>query len=145
MITPVPEPPVRLGGTAPRASAVPDGGYAGVQGYCPMGCGRTLFLGAGGHVTCRRYGCPNPVAVDDILAWPEHEHIVTFTEEDFTILHPLRERLNHALVNCELHRFCRMGSGPPVAPGTYRARGDGAGSWAWEAAPESAQNHPADN
>lgn len=35
-----------------------------VQGYCPMGCGRTLFLGEGGHVTCSWAMCPNPSAVE---------------------------------------------------------------------------------
>jgi hypothetical protein len=137
MITPASEPPVSLGGkAAPR--------FGHVRGYCPMGCGQTLFLGEGGHVTCSRLNCPNPVAVDDILGWPEHEHIVTFTAGDFTILHPLRERLNHDLVNCLLHARCRHLDGPPVAPGTYRARGSG-DSWTWEAVSESAQDHPSDH
>lgn len=33
---------------------------AKVQGYCPMGCGRTLFLGEGGYVTCSYVECPQP-------------------------------------------------------------------------------------
>ncbi|SFD13463.1 DUF6085 family protein [Streptomyces aidingensis] len=38
-----------------------------VQGRCPA-CGKpSLFLGAGGHVTCRRLDCPNPSAADDLL------------------------------------------------------------------------------
>jgi hypothetical protein len=38
-----------------------------VAGECPMGCGRTLFLGDGGHVTCSLIGCPAPGAVDELL------------------------------------------------------------------------------
>jgi len=41
--------------------------YPGVKGRCPMGCGETLFLGAGGHVTCSFIDCPDPAAVDDWL------------------------------------------------------------------------------
>jgi hypothetical protein len=41
--------------------------FPDVQGRCPA-CGwTTLFLGAGGHVTCARLDCPNPCAADDQL------------------------------------------------------------------------------
>lgn len=39
-----------------------------VAGYCPMGCGHTLFVGSGGHITCSWAHCPNPSAVDELLA-----------------------------------------------------------------------------
>lgn len=39
-----------------------------VAGVCPNGCGRTLFLGSGGHVTCSWIDCPNPAAPDELLA-----------------------------------------------------------------------------
>ena len=38
-----------------------------VVGRCPMGCGATLFLGSGGHVTCSWEHCPDPGAADDLL------------------------------------------------------------------------------
>jgi hypothetical protein len=38
-----------------------------VAGECPMGCGKTLFLGDGGHVTCSLIGCKNPTAADQWL------------------------------------------------------------------------------
>lgn len=38
-----------------------------VAGRCPMGCGETLFLGLGGHVTCSLIGCPDPCAADRLL------------------------------------------------------------------------------
>lgn len=39
-----------------------------VAGSCPKGCGATLFLGAGGHVTCAFRGCPDPAAASALLA-----------------------------------------------------------------------------
>lgn len=104
-----------------------------VQGYCPMGCGQTLFLAAGGHITCAYIPCPNPTAVDDILAGPEHEHVITFGD-DFSILHPLRERLAGELLHCELQEYCSVAAWPPVRPGRYRARGSGS-QWTWEELP----------
>lgn len=41
-----------------------------VVGFCPMGCGKTLFLGAGGHITCSFNLCPDPAAVDKMLSNP---------------------------------------------------------------------------
>ena len=40
-----------------------------VQGYCPSCGGESLFLALGGHVTCSRLDCPNPVRVSDWLAF----------------------------------------------------------------------------
>lgn len=75
-----------------------------VQGYCPMGCGKTLFLGDGGYVTCSLLGCPNPSAVSDLLETRETEHVVRLWADDFTIQHPLRERVAGELFDCDVHR-----------------------------------------
>lgn len=48
--------------TAPAAAAHPL-----VQGRCPACNGSSLFLGAGGYVTCSRLDCPNPTLADDML------------------------------------------------------------------------------
>jgi hypothetical protein len=107
-----------------------------IAGYCPMGCGETLFLADGGHITCSYLHCPEPTAVDQLLDDRETEHIVEFGETTFTVRHPLRERLGDALMACRLHQTVAAGSGgPPIAPGRYRARaGNGAGfqAWSWE-------------
>ncbi|MEV1295803.1 DUF6085 family protein [Pseudonocardia sp. NPDC049635] len=102
-----------------------------VTGYCPMGCGRTLFLAAGGRVTCRHVDCPAPCAVDDLLDDRETEHVVEFADTVFTVRHPLRERLGDQLMACELHQYIADLPGPPVVPGRYRARADG-DRWSWE-------------
>lgn len=91
-----------------------------IAGYCPMGCGQTLFLADGGHVTCSYVTCPNPTGVDDLLHNREVEHVVNFTGSGFTIKHPLRERLSDELLNCELHETLSSYDGPPVKPGRYR-------------------------
>jgi hypothetical protein len=113
-----------------------------VQGCCPMGCGETLALAAGGCVTCMSPRCPRPDAVTVLLADSEAEHIVVFGAADFTVRHPLRERLDDALMDCDLHHDIAAMSGPPVRPGTYRARWadydaakPGYGRWTWEAIP----------
>lgn len=93
-----------------------------VQGFCPMGCGETLFLGSGGYVTCSWIDCPNPTAVSDILANQETEHIVLIGAGDFSLQHPLRERLNGELFNCALHEYLESLTGPPRARGRYRVR-----------------------
>lgn len=93
-----------------------------VRGYCPMGCGTTLFVGEGGHVTCSWRGCPDPGAVDKILAERETEHIIHFADDGFDVQHPLRERIAGELFTCTLHQDLRELGGPPVPPGRYRAR-----------------------
>lgn len=92
-----------------------------VNGYCPFGCGETLNLALSGDIMCLNARCPDYQAVEKILADPEHEHIVTFNESDFTIKHPLKERLNDELLRCQLHARIASWDGPPVVLGTFRA------------------------
>jgi uncharacterized protein DUF6085 len=111
-----------------------------VQGFCPVGCGETLFLAADSRVMCSGPDCPRPSAVTDLLADTESEHIVVFGAAEFTVRHPLRERLDDALMDCDLHSDIAAMPGPPVKPGRYRARWTdyhaetpGYGQWTWEA------------
>lgn len=105
--------------------------YQRVAGYCPMGCGQTLFLGDEDAVTCSYLECPRRTAVDELLADRETEHVVEFRPGDFIVRHPLRERLDDDLMTCELHAHIAGLAGPPVQPGRYRADGGDRG-WAWE-------------
>jgi len=95
---------------------------AKVAGRCPMGCGETLFLGAGGYVTCSLDVCPRPDAATDILADGEAHHIVKIETKAFAVQHPLRERLDGELFDCSLHGWLTALSGPPKVLGTYRVR-----------------------
>ncbi|MFF0597886.1 DUF6085 family protein [Streptomyces antibioticus] len=104
-----------------------------VTGYCPMGCGETLQRAPDGTVACTDTTCPRPHAITAILLERETEHIVQFDPDGFTIRHPLRERLDDALMHCELHRFCVSRSGPPAeGPGRYRAIHLGPRDWAFQ-------------
>jgi hypothetical protein len=89
-----------------------------IKGYCPMGCGQTLFIGKGGYITCSFIHCPDPSYVSDLLEDRQTEHIVKFTEDGFTVQHPLRERKND-LMSCDLHVRLMQLDGAPVKPGTY--------------------------
>ena len=71
----------------------------------------------------------------DLLNDPETEHIVSFTKTGFTVKHPLRERLNDALLSCALHRYVSELPGPPTMPGVYRASQDSLGDWHFEEQP----------
>ena len=105
-----------------------------VAGYCPA-CGKqSLRLMAEGHVTCCRLECPHPDAASQILHDPETEHIVWLSEDEFTIRHPLRDRLADELLSCQLHKYLAAGAGPPFAVGKYRVSGT-AGSRRWEGLP----------
>lgn len=55
--------------------------HVSVGGYCPMGCGQTLV----------------------VLADPEVEHVVRLDETEFSLQHPLRERLQGRLLDCGMH------------------------------------------
>lgn len=103
-----------------------------VYGFCPMGCGETLFL-SDGRVGCLSPQCPRDTAVDEILTDPETGHLAKIRSRDFSLVHPLRERLGQELLRCELNQYLTELGGPPVKPGTYRVTQSTApGTWAWE-------------
>lgn len=130
-----PQPRCRKGGThvIPFDNA-PARSLAGlsatkIAGFCPMGCGETLFRAEGGYVTCSWYACPCPGAVDQILGGRESEHIVHIEDERFHVQHPLRERLNGELFECDLHRWLSALEGPPRKPGRYRVSNRAGHGW----------------
>lgn len=97
-----------------------------VRGFCPMGCGETLFVGEDGCVTCADIDCPASGAVTTLLEDFETEHIVLFDEDGFSIQHPPRERLNGELFDCALHSRLRAQDEMPVEEeGLYRVIDDG--------------------
>lgn len=91
-----------------------------------MGCGETLFVGEGGLITCSLVGCPAPDAVSTILEDHQTEHIARFSEDAFVLQHPLRERLDGALFDCQIHRRIADEPAMPVEePGIYRVVASG--------------------
>lgn len=109
-----------------------------LDGYCPMGCGATLFVDAGGFVTCSYVHCPRPDAVAELLRDWETEHVAELREDEFTLRHPLRERLDDGLFACKLHARIAALDGPPRTPGRYRVVVDAAGRWHWTLLPTTA-------
>lgn len=93
-----------------------------VFGYCPMGCGQTLKLLSNGFIVCETPDCPRAGAATEILADPETEHIVELNLSDFTLRHPLQERLDDKLMNCRLHMYIANMSGSEYPPGRYRVQ-----------------------
>lgn len=96
-----------------------------IDGYCPMGCGRTLFrVPDSDKIVCRYERCPFPDVVSVILSDRETEHVVTFEATDrghaFTVRHPLRERLDSELITCSVEGYLRSLTGPPKPSGRYR-------------------------
>lgn len=115
-----------------------------VNGHCPMGCGYTeptldtaLALTISGAVVCLAPDCPNPRAVDQILADPETEHVVQIEQFNYSMQHPLCERINRTLLEgCELGGYLSDLAGPPVDPGRYRVVKSAAeDTWAWTLLP----------
>jgi hypothetical protein len=95
--------------------------YPQIQGHCPACGGTSLFVAEGGYITCSRIDCAEPDAVASILDDSEIAHVVEFREADFTIRHPLIERVDDRLMQCQLHADLVDLAGPPVQVGRYRA------------------------
>lgn len=90
-----------------------------VRGYCPMGCGETLILD-GARIKCSDFACSNPEAVHLILDNSETEHVVRIDEDDFSVKHPLRERIEDDLFECTVFRKIALMDHPYQEPGIYR-------------------------
>jgi hypothetical protein len=105
-----------------------------VVGYCPMGCGPHLHVMSGGMIMCLAKDCPDPGAVTGILSERETLDVVTFDDHSFNVLHPLRERIGHALLTCPVAAHIAELDGPPpgVSDGKYRAYLDQDGELALE-------------
>lgn len=62
-------------------------------------------------------------AADAVLALlePVEHHLVDVGETSFTVTHPLTERADGVMHECDLHRWMSEHDGPPAAPGRYVA------------------------
>src|SRR5688500_2844512 len=90
--------------------------------FCPV-CGRpdTLYLNGKGMIDCIFLRCPRPAAAHEILSDRETEHVVDLGEEGFTLRHPVRERLDDALLDCDVHARLTSG-GQPASTGRFRVK-----------------------
>ncbi len=108
-----------------------------IQGFCPMGCGETLVLTTtNGHglVMCSKSSCPRPFAVSELISDPETHHLVSIEERDYSIQHPLRERLDGILFHCSLHNDLKeeLDMKLPRPQGLWRAIEHAEGGRSWD-------------
>lgn len=85
--------------------------------FCPM-CGHVLLTNR--KLVCSWVDCIRPTAAAEILGERELDHIVTFTADGWSMKHPLRERLDDALLSCEVTEWLAREPEPPFGLGTYR-------------------------
>ncbi len=95
-----------------------------IRGYCPA-CGHgSLVVNPSPYVAVGVYccwpDCPRPTAAHEILQDAQTDHVVTFTEDGFTLRHPVRERLDDELLRCSAHRYLVDLGTSGAVPGTYR-------------------------
>lgn len=96
--------------------------------YCPS-CGEeSLYViqpqNANIFLECRNEKCTRREAVMRVLRDREIGHIVLFSDVDaFSMQHPIRERIDSELLDCELMRYLSEHGAPSLlfGPGKYRA------------------------
>lgn len=111
-----------------------------VKGHCPV-CGASELFLCHGKVVCANTSCSRPTAAHELLQDDETGHIMSVGPREFTLRHPIRERLDDALMNCQLHQHMTefivsyLDEGSMAAGQTYRVYGSGDGedfAWEWE-------------
>lgn len=102
-----------------------------ISGLCPMGCGDTLLVNDEYRISCYGSQCPRPSAADEILSEPTAGHIMETNIFRYDLIHPLRERLDQQLLQCELSRYLDTLESTPVSPGRYQVTGSGT-DWHYE-------------
>lgn len=101
-----------------------------VAGFCPMGCGRTLYRSPTEQIVCANEDCSNRDSVSTLLAADSRFHQVLIHEGGFKIVCPLGERLSD--VRCSFHIWMQSLDGPPKPDGSYLVR-RGPNGWIWQA------------
>lgn len=100
--------------------------FPSVQGRCPAcGSGGTLFVGAGGFLTCSLDRCPEPAKASDLLDRPDY-HVIELGEGKWALQHEATCFPN--LLDCTTHAAIAAWmdtlTGPPAPPGRYRVNRD---------------------
>jgi hypothetical protein len=104
-----------------------------VKGICPA-CGTANLVLHDDKVRCEKSGCPRPDTVWMLLSDTEVEHIVRVNKHDFTVRHPLRERVGTELLDCLMHAMVAddLEEHDDTALGTYRVWLGFDGGLLWE-------------
>lgn len=97
-----------------------------VAGYCPA-CGGVLAVDETGVITCTERACPDALAAHKILGESETEHLVEIDDHGFHVKHPLRERIDNALLTCEVLTSLQQHVPESHSRGTFRVKLAGLG------------------
>lgn len=93
-----------------------------VLGYCPMGCGETLYFEPP-HIMCNDAECPDSMAVGKLLSENQGTwHILDVQADGVTTKHPIMERIDGGLFGCTVHDYAMSFHGPPVSLGMWKLR-----------------------
>lgn len=121
-----------------------------IQGRCPACGAEELHRGFQGRVVCGNTLCEQQDAVHDLLTDPElTEHLIKVTPSvrrfdsqgnpgpestDWTLRHPLVERLDDALFGCELALYLNAmhQANEELAEGLHRVTVLDTGGWRFE-------------
>src|ERR1017187_5858481 len=107
-----------------------------IDGYCPSCGSRQLVASDDGQILCKQEGCALPSAASQILnQGGETGHILESRDDGWTLMHPLRERLEGGLFRWAVADTVNA-IGPPAMLGYYRILA--AAGTAWEYLGESA-------
>lgn len=115
-----------------------------LQGHCPVCGAEELRRGFQGLIQCGNTLCERQDAIHSLLTDPElGNHLIRVTKRvrhseagateilDWTIRHPLSERLNDDLFACEmgLYVHAMWDGGSPLTEGTHRVTDNDDGGW----------------
>lgn len=101
-----------------------------VEGRCPSCEKEELALSSSGEIYCVDKACARPKAVTEILKNASTKHIVKLTSYNFSVQHPLIERLEDGVFECELVKELTYSSNPPKPTGVYQVVRTSTG-WDW--------------
>lgn len=97
-----------------------------IAGRCPACGGQTLTFALGGRpglleLYCAGVECPRPTALHEILTgYSQPDHIVDLRRGDYSVQHPMVERLDGVLLDaCALEAWLHQLDGPPEPLGRY--------------------------
>lgn len=118
-----------MGSPEPRETEVP---YLNlpVKGACPICDASMLTLSRAGDIVCTNRQCDDPRAITTLLTTSSPAHIVKLTHTGYRVMHPLIERLDETLFDCELDKHMAVQIAPPQASGLYAVHHE-SGEWHW--------------
>jgi hypothetical protein len=96
-----------------------------IRGYCPAcGAAKLQAMSHVGIVHCTNPECPRLQAIHEILSTPVIDHLLVTHDRSWTLVHPLIERLDNAMLGCtvgdKVSFMMQTQSGPAEDDAVYR-------------------------